>query len=266
MGILDGIPILGDILGGVASYYGQKQTNATNRQIAAENRNWQQMMSNTSYRRSMRDMTKAGLNPILAYQQGGASTPAGSVIPMDNPAKDAASTGRSVSDHLLMAQRLKAEVQNLNTSSALNVAKSETEKTNQAANLASAAYTSANTVIADAEGKWRDDLLSNQWNLQNFESQIKANELSVKQAAAVLADLNKAIDSGQWGSMLAWMDRLGIKPGDLLSQLTNRLGRSAVAPTLNNLKSGKGSGLSTNPNSKGAPSFNSNGVIEGYTP
>lgn len=36
---------------------------------------WQEMMSNTSYQRAVDDMIKAGINPILAYTQGGASTP-----------------------------------------------------------------------------------------------------------------------------------------------------------------------------------------------
>lgn len=56
---------------------------------AQKNRDWQEYMSNTSYQRMVKDMTLAGLNPYLAYNQGGASTPSGST------AHSASSSGRS---------------------------------------------------------------------------------------------------------------------------------------------------------------------------
>lgn len=42
------------------------------------NREWQEQMSNTAYQRAVQDMRKAGINPMLAFSQGGASTPSGS--------------------------------------------------------------------------------------------------------------------------------------------------------------------------------------------
>lgn len=44
----------------------------------AENQmKFQRRMSNTSYQRAINDMEQAGLNPMLAYSQGGSSTPGG---------------------------------------------------------------------------------------------------------------------------------------------------------------------------------------------
>lgn len=44
---------------------------------AEKNRQFQKMMSDTSYQRSVKDLIEAGLNPVLALMQGGASTPPG---------------------------------------------------------------------------------------------------------------------------------------------------------------------------------------------
>ena len=51
---------------------------------AKDQEDFQRHMSNTSYQRQMRDLRKAGLNPILAAKLGGASTPQGAGYQMPN--------------------------------------------------------------------------------------------------------------------------------------------------------------------------------------
>ena len=73
-----GYNTLGAIQQGIYNHIQQNAAMSYNSAEALANRNWQEHMSNTAYQRAVEDMRKAGLNPILAYAQGGASTPGGS--------------------------------------------------------------------------------------------------------------------------------------------------------------------------------------------
>lgn len=90
-----------------ATYFGQRQTNEANRNIAREQMQFQERMSSTAYQRAMLDMEQAGLNPILAYRQGGASTPTGASIAQQNEIGPAVSSA-------IDAKRSFAEIANMN--------------------------------------------------------------------------------------------------------------------------------------------------------
>jgi len=89
----------GSLLGGMMSASGQSATNAQQmafaQQQAERSREWEENMSNTAYQRAMGDMRQAGLNPMLAANLGGASTP-GTSIPSVNLGNPGAAMGAGV--------------------------------------------------------------------------------------------------------------------------------------------------------------------------
>lgn len=96
----------GSLVAGGLNYHGTKSQNRANTRLAREQMSFQREMSNTAYQRAVKDMEQAGINPILAYSQGGASTPGGASAQMQNELSGAVSSA-------LDARRMYAEIDNL---------------------------------------------------------------------------------------------------------------------------------------------------------
>lgn len=82
--------LLGSALGGLMGAASAASINRQQKGLARDQMAFQERMSSTAYQRAMADMRQAGLNPILAYKQGGASSPGGAMAQLRDPGESGA--------------------------------------------------------------------------------------------------------------------------------------------------------------------------------
>lgn len=169
---------VGSMLGGLGSAYigkeSQKDTNKANIALGREQMDFQERMSNTAYQRAMDDMSEAGLNPILAYQQGGASSPGGAMPQIQSPVIAGLNVGASVMNsasnvatQASQRDKLRQEVDNLGEQ--LNLTVEQRWKTYQEIDKVMAEIDNirANTEGVEADNVQRQ-ILADFYNSANF--------------------------------------------------------------------------------------------------
>lgn len=182
----------GDIAGAAMGYFGQEKANDFNSaqaqrsmsfsaSEAAKNRAFQERMSNSAYQRGMDDMRSAGLNPILAYKQGGASSPGG------NMGSGAMAVGQN-----LMSQAML----NANSAADLRIKKQTERQISETANVRSFE-------------KWNKQTMNNILKRQQklLDTQINSADLNLKVKKEAFQHIKK---TASIKSNNPWLQYLGI--------------------------------------------------------
>lgn len=170
---------LTDLAGAAIAANSQKKANKSNIQLGREQRSWEERMSNTSYQRGVEDMKLAGLNPLLAYSQGGASTPSTSATTVQP--EDA--FGRGIQSaaakqmQVLQLEQLQAQTQ---------LTQQQTRKTS-----AEADYTAANTAsrIPFMETMANQDMAEQKQRIDNLVDSGYLTHQQAKQIQELLPEL-----------------------------------------------------------------------------
>lgn len=139
---------VGAALAGVGNYFGAREQRHASADQQRELLAWQERMSNSAYQRAVKDLRRAGLNPMLAYMTGAASTPSAQQYPVENMMEG---VGQGVISTAMDARRLKQEIRESLSRMATNAATQSKVDDERDLLKAQASLNRANARIARSE-------------------------------------------------------------------------------------------------------------------
>ena len=135
---------------GIANMIGQRQTNVSNASQAQKQMDFQASQTGTSYQRGVADMKAAGLNPMLAYSQGGASSGSGASAQMGTVIGAGSSSAFGAAQSLANLSNIAANTEKTNADTAFVEGNTSMQKLHAAKIIADTGLTNNSAAQAKA--------------------------------------------------------------------------------------------------------------------